>query len=70
MTQVYLVFVTPGPDTRFDQEPEFFAGELQAFAEQLVKFHSRGTIPAVKLKIASGLKATLKAALATEDKGI
>ena len=37
MIQAYLIIVTPGPETRFDQEPEFLRGELQAFAERLVK---------------------------------
>jgi hypothetical protein len=48
MTQAFLLIVTPGPETKFREEPEFFKAELEAFCERLVKFHSGGTIPAVR----------------------
>jgi hypothetical protein len=47
VTQVFLLIVTPGPETRFVQDPEFCRAELEAFAEKLMKFYSRGPLPKV-----------------------
>jgi len=51
MKQAYLLTITGDERTRFDADPEFIRAELQAFASRLIKFYSRGSIPAVNVLI-------------------